>query len=94
MTDTPKTPREPVTPLNLEEPIWLAIDQTEHRTYTETFTGWDAEQKAKGYAAEKSAKTGRVVVLFGPQVAVARPPKPVTVGPVETVTLVQPGDAA
>ena len=92
MTEAPKTPSEPLAPFNLGEPIWLAVDQTEHRTYTETFTGWDAEENAKAYAAVKAGKTGRDVVLFGPQAAVARPPKSMA-GTVERVALSQPPKA-
>lgn len=93
MTDTPTTPREPLAPFNVDKPIWLVVDRTGHKTYVETFTGWDAEREAKDYAAKRAAKTGREVILFGPQVAVARPPVPMAVGTVVPVRLMQPGDA-
>lgn len=79
----------PVEKLNVEAPIWVAIDQAENRNYFEVFNGWDAEQEAKDWAAERSARLKRPVILVGPQDSVARPPeKPV--GEVQKVRLTKP----
>lgn len=95
MTESTKPAREPITALSPDQPIWLAVDQTEHKTYVETFNGWDAEDRAKAYAAARAAKTERRVILFGPQVAIATPPEPVTTGTVRPVRLSRPeGEAA
>ena len=87
----PRNAPQPVEKLNVEEPIWVAIDQAENRNYVETFNGWDAEQRCKDWAAERSARLKRSVVIFGPQDSVATPPeKPV--GEVKKVHLAQPAE--
>jgi len=79
MTDDKKA-RKPVTQLNEKEPIWLALDQTPHKTYVEPFNGLDAEDRAKEYAKARAAKVNRTVLIFGPQEAKAVPPVPAKVG--------------
>ena len=84
---------KPVEKLRLDEPIWIAVDQADTRNYTEIFNGWDAEKRAKTWAAERSARLKREVVLLGPQNSVARPPENPT-GEIKPVRLSQPPEAA
>ena len=94
-TDGENTPRsaKPVEKLRLNEPIWIAVDQADTRNYTEIFNGWDAEERAKAWAAERSARLKRDVVLLGPQNSVARPPENPT-GEIKPVRLERPAEPA
>ena len=82
---------QPVEKLNVDEPIWVAIDQAETRTYIEPFNGWDAEQKCREYAADRSARLKRKVIIVGPQVGIAKPPEN-PVGLIEKVVLSKPAE--
>jgi hypothetical protein len=80
---------KPIEKLRLDEPIWIAVDQADARNCTEIFNGWDAEERAKAWAGERSARLKREVGLLGPQNSVARPPENLT-GEIKPVRLSGP----
>lgn len=88
---TPPEPK-PVEILDTEMPIWVAIHQTDQRNFFETFNGWDAERRCRDYAAERSAKLKRQVIIVGPQKGYAVPPEN-TLGDIKEVSLAKPDDA-
>ena len=60
--------------INMKLPFCVVIHQTESRTTTEIFDGEDAEADAKARASEKAKRTGSLVAVLGPQIAVFGPP--------------------
>ena len=91
-TPTGRAPAKPLPQLDHEKPIWVAIDRAETREYTETFNGWDAERECKTWAAERSARLKRDIVIIGPQDSVASPPRN-TVGEIKRIKLSPPHQA-
>lgn len=67
----------PVDLINMLEPLWAVLYQTETRNVWETFTGPDAEGAARVHAAATALRTGKLVAVLPPQVAVYGPPEPV-----------------
>lgn len=90
-TASGRAPAKKLPKLKHDEPIWVAIDRAETREYCEVFNGWDAEKEATAWAAERSARLKREIVIMGPQVSIASPPEN-PVGEVKKVHLSQPAE--
>jgi hypothetical protein len=57
--------------IDYQKPFYVVYDQTEHRRHVEVFFN---RPEADRYAAERAARLGRPVAVFGPQ-AIVRVPR-------------------
>jgi hypothetical protein len=73
----PKRTHAPVDPINMTQPFWAVMYQTETRNVWEVFTGPNGLVAAQDHAAATALRTGKLVSVIGPQSAVYGPPPPV-----------------
>lgn len=66
-----KREREPLPDLNPDVPMYLVMRQS---TYNRFFEAFETRDAAEERAAELASKN-TIALVFGPQVAVARPPE-------------------